>query len=58
MMSNVAIQYQDALGNWITGMTVPNEPPVILEGMKGVARLFQGRRVRAVDEDGRLVDLL
>jgi hypothetical protein len=58
MMSNVAIQYQDALGNWITGMTLPNEPPVILEGMKGVARLFQGRRVRAVDEDGRLVDLL
>jgi hypothetical protein len=58
MTRDVAIQYQDASGNWITSMTVPNEPPVILNGMKSVARLCQGRRVRAVEQDGRLVDLL
>jgi hypothetical protein len=55
---SVAIQYQDESGNWIASMTVPNEPPVILNGMKGVARLFDGRRIRAVDRDGKLVDLL
>jgi hypothetical protein len=58
MTRDVAIQYQDALGNWVTGMTVPNEPPVVVSGMKSVALLFQGSRVRAVDQDGRLIDLL
>jgi len=58
MTRDVAIQYQDALGNWITGMTVPNEPPVILSGMKSVAILYQGRRVRAIDQDGKLIDML
>jgi len=56
--NNVAIEYQDALGNWITAVTVPNEPPVILNGMKSVAILCQGRRVRAIDQDGRLIDIL
>jgi len=58
MTRDVAIQYQDALGNWIISMTVPNEPPVILSGMMSVAALCRGWRVRAVDQDGRLIDLL
>jgi hypothetical protein len=58
MTRNTAIQYQDALGNWITAVIVPNEPPVILNGMKSVAVLCQGRRVRAVDEEGKLIDQL
>ena len=58
MTRYVAIQYQDALGNWITSMTVPNEPAVILNGMKSVAVLYPGKRVRAVDQDGKLVDIL
>jgi hypothetical protein len=58
MTRDVAIQYQDALGNWITSMTVPNEPPVILSGMRSVAALCQGWRVRAVDQDGKPIDLL
>jgi hypothetical protein len=58
MTRDVDIQYQDALGNWTTGMTVPNESPLILTGMKAVAALFQGKRVRAVDKTGRLIDLL
>ena len=39
-------------------MTVPNQPPVILNGMKSVAILYPGKRVRAVDQDGRLIDIL
>jgi hypothetical protein len=58
MTRDVTIQYQDALGNWITSMTVPNEPPVILSGMRSVAVLFPGKRVRAVDRDGKLIDVL
>jgi hypothetical protein len=56
--NNAAIEYQDPLGNWITSVTVPNEPPVILNGMKSVAALYPAKRVRAVDQDGRLIDIL
>jgi hypothetical protein len=58
MTRDVAIQYQDTLGNWVTSRTVPNQPPVIVSGMNAVALLFQGRRIRAVDWDGKLIDLL
>jgi hypothetical protein len=58
MTRYVAVQYQDAMGNWITSVTVPNEPAVILNGMKSVAVLCPGKRVRAVDQDGRLIDIL
>ena len=56
--NNAAIEYQDVSGNWITSVTVPNEPPVVLNGMKSVAVLYPGKRVRTVDEDGRLIDIL
>ena len=58
MTRYVAIQYQDAMGNWITPVTVPNQAPVILNGMNSVALLYPGKRVRAVDQDGRLIDIL
>ena len=56
--NNAAIEYQDPLGNWITAVTVPNQPPLILSGMKSVAVLCPGQRVRAVDKDGKLIDML
>jgi hypothetical protein len=56
--SNAVIEYQDALGNWITAVTVPNQPPVIVNGMKSVAVLYPGKRVRAVDQDDKLIDIL
>lgn len=56
--NNAAIEYQDQLGNWITSVTVPNQPPLILSGMKSVAVLCPGKRVRAVDQDGKLIDIL
>jgi len=58
MTSDIAIQYQDVLGNWITSVTVPNQPPVILNGMRSVAILCPGRRVRAIDQDSKLIDIL
>jgi hypothetical protein len=56
--NNAVIEYQDALGNWITSVTVPSQPPLILSGMKSVALLYPGNRVRAVDQDGKLIDIL
>jgi hypothetical protein len=58
MTCDIAIQYQDVLCNWITSVIVSNQPPVILNGMKSVAFLCQGRRVRAIDQDGKLIDIL
>jgi hypothetical protein len=56
--NNAAIEYQDPLGNWITVVTAPNQPPLILNGMKSVGVLCPGKRVRAVDQDGKLIDIL
>ena len=42
----------------MTVVTVPNQPPLILNGMKSVAVLCPGKRVRAVDQDGKLIDIL
>jgi hypothetical protein len=39
-------------------VTVPNQPPLIVNGMKSVALLYPGKRVRAVDQDGKLIDIL
>jgi hypothetical protein len=39
-------------------VTVPNQPPVIVNGMKSVAVLYPGKRVRAVDQDDKLIDIL
>jgi len=56
--NNAAIECQDLLGNWMTAATVPNQPALILRGMKSVAVLCPGKRVRAVDQDGKLIDIL
>jgi hypothetical protein len=56
--NNAAIEYQDPLGNWIAAVTVPNQSALILSGMKSVAALHPGKRVRAVDQDGKVIDIL
>jgi hypothetical protein len=52
------IQYQDLTGNWITCEIVPNQPPLILQGMQRAADYYRDRRIRAVDSEGRLLDKL
>ena len=56
--TNAAIEYQDASGNWIIAMTVPDQLRLILNGMESAAVLYPGKRVRAVDQDGKLIDIL
>jgi hypothetical protein len=55
--TSVEIQYQ-ADGNWITCSTVPAETPQVIQGMKQAASIYPKNRIRAVDQDGRLVDNL
>jgi hypothetical protein len=56
--SDATIQYQDASGNWIPCATVPNQSPLIIQGMKRAAQYYADTRIRAVDPDGRLIDIL
>lgn len=55
---NVYIQYQDATGTWYTVSSCINEGPYIIEAMKSASRFYSGSRIRAVDENGRVVDIL
>ena len=53
----VQVQFQDRGGNWIPFSTCPNEWPVIQRDMQRASTLNRTARVRAVDEDGRLIDV-
>ena len=55
---NVNIQYQDVTGSWYTVQVTENEPPRILMAMKSVSRQHPGCRIRAIDENVRIVDIL
>jgi len=54
----VQIQLQDTTGNWRTYHVTVNLSQNILAEMKNLQRRFPNNRIRAVDEDGRLVDIL
>ncbi len=55
---NVEIQAQDSTGNWRTYSYVINNPQRITNEMQQLAQNFPGARVRALDSNGRLVDVL
>jgi hypothetical protein len=55
---NIFIQYQDVTGSWYTVMSVDNQDNRIIAGMRTVKHQYPDSRVRAVDENGRVVDIL
>lgn len=57
-MDQVEIQYQNQTGNWSTVLVVQNLSPNILNAMKSTAQSHPDCRVRAVDRNGRVVDIL
>jgi hypothetical protein len=57
-MDQVQIQYQDIMGNWITQQVVNNIQPYIIQCMQQVSSTSSGKRVRAVDSSGRVIDIL
>ena len=57
-INRIYIQYSDGdYWNNISVMFSPM-PQSIRQSMKGLAGSFPGRKIRAVDEDGRIVDFL
>ncbi len=58
MDSYVEVQLQDENGNWRTMAVTINDSQQIKARMDEVKRQFPGVRVRAVDRDGRLLDIL
>ncbi|MFG1204518.1 hypothetical protein V5F29_19230 [Xanthobacter aminoxidans] len=57
-MDQVQIQRQQNSGEWTTVMVVQNLAPNITNALKAAARSNPGCRVRAIDANGRVVDLL
>ena len=58
IMNSAFIQHQDRSGNWVQVSMVPNESVHIIQGMQRASDLYNGGRVRAVDSDGRVLDIL
>lgn len=56
--TRIDIQTQDKSGNWRTCSSTINDPQSIRARMGEVKRQFPDQRVRAVDEGGRLIDML
>jgi hypothetical protein len=57
-MDWIAVQAQDLDGSWITHTRTQNIPPLVREAMEQLRWQFPDRRIRAVDANGRLVDML
>jgi hypothetical protein len=57
-MNQVQIQLQDTTGNWRTFHVTLNNSQMILSEMKQLSSRYPNQRVRAVDMDGKLVDIL
>ena len=58
MTNGINIQAQDTSGNWRTYSIVMNNSSRILDEMKSLQSRYPNYRVRAVDQSGRVVDIL
>jgi hypothetical protein len=54
---SIEVQLQDQSGNWRTMAVTVNVSAIIRARMEEVQRQFPRLRVRAVDRDGRLMDM-
>ena len=57
-MDQVQIQLQDTTGNWRTYQVTLNNSQMISSGMQSLASQFPNQRVRCVDMNGKIVDIL
>lgn len=56
--TRIDIQTQDKSGNWRTHASTLNDPQLIRARMGELKNQFPDQRVRAIDENGRLIDLM
>ena len=57
-MEYAEVQIQDYGGNWITVSKVVNNLQRLSFEMRSIQSRYPDRRVRAVDQSGRLIDML
>lgn len=57
-MDTANLQVQDISGNWRTYNVTQNNSLLIIEGMRQLKWQFPDRRIRAVDDYGRVLDIL
>lgn len=57
-MERIDIQLQDSSGVWRTYVNTLNNSQRILSEMRSLQSRFPNYRVRAVDQNGRVVDIL
>jgi hypothetical protein len=57
-MDSVYIQAQDNSGMWRTYSVIMNHPQRILAEMRSIQSRYPGYRVRAVDQNDRVLDIL
>jgi hypothetical protein len=53
----IEIQVQDMTGNWRTYSVTQNVSALMISAMRSLKDQFPDQRVRAVDRNGRLVEL-
>jgi len=54
----INIQLQQGTGNWVTYQTTLNNSMYIVQAMNQLSSRYPNYRVRAVDQSGRVVDIL
>ena len=58
-MERIDIHVQDESGNWRTYNSImQNNSLLIIMSMRNLKDKFPDKRVRAVDQDGRIIDIL
>lgn len=57
-IENIELQVQDMTGYWRTFHVTLNESQRIISGMQQLSSQFPGQRIRAVNSNGRIIDIL
>jgi hypothetical protein len=57
-MENIEIQLLDQTGNWRTFGITPNQSPLIIQAMRQLQWQFPEARVRAIDGNGSIVNIM
>ena len=57
-LNNVELQILDVTYNWRTCHVRQNNSQLIVAGMKQLAQQFPGHRVRVIDSNGNLVNIM
>jgi hypothetical protein len=58
MSDYIQIQMEQGAGSWRACNTTINNSQFIVHSMRNLKKIHPNKRIRAVDKDGRLVDMM